>query len=186
MFVGEKICKLRKKSGLSQEELAEKIDVTRQTISKWELNETSPNIVQAKLIANLFNISLDELVGNDINDIVIGKLNNTEKRMNIIMKFIIVMLVLLLLIFITIFGIVITSLDYFNVSPVSQGIEFTCKTIDPINYYDYIINMDMDDNITSVEGNEVINFSDYKDGNELNIAISDYYSGIGGECGVTR
>lgn len=46
--------------------------------------------------------------------------------------------------------------------------------------------MDMDGNITSVEGNEVINFSDYKDGNELNIAISDYYSGIGGECGVTR
>lgn len=81
---------------MSQEELAEKIDVTRQTISKWELNETSPNVVQAKLIANLFSISLDELVGNDINDVVIGKLNNTEKRMNIIMRFIIVMLVLLL------------------------------------------------------------------------------------------
>ena len=102
------------------------------------------------------------------------------------MRFNIVMLILLLLIFITIFGIVITSLDYFNVSPVSQSIEFTCKTIDPINYYDYIINMDIDGNITSVEGSEVINFSDYIDGNELSIAISDYYSSIGGECGVTR
>jgi DNA-binding XRE family transcriptional regulator len=48
MNLGKKIIELRKKENMSQEELAEKIDVTRQTISKWELEETSPDIKQAK------------------------------------------------------------------------------------------------------------------------------------------
>ena len=44
MNLGNKIMTLRKKNNMSQEELAEKVGVTRQTISKWELEETSPDI----------------------------------------------------------------------------------------------------------------------------------------------
>ena len=47
-MLGDNILKLRKKIGLSQEELSEKINVTRQTISNWELNETQPNPEQLK------------------------------------------------------------------------------------------------------------------------------------------
>ena len=43
MKLGENILKLRKQNGLSQEQLGEKVNVTRQTISNWELNETTPN-----------------------------------------------------------------------------------------------------------------------------------------------
>ena len=50
---------------MSQEELAEKIGVIRQTISNWKLNETAPNITEAKELSKIFNISLDELVDND-------------------------------------------------------------------------------------------------------------------------
>ena len=60
---------LRKKKGLSQEELAEKVGVARQTISKWELGETSPDLKQAKELSKIFNVSLDELTNNDIKDI---------------------------------------------------------------------------------------------------------------------
>lgn len=63
-MLGENILKLRKKQGLSQEHLAEKIGVTRQTISNWELGESSPDIKQAKELSKIFNISLDQLVGN--------------------------------------------------------------------------------------------------------------------------
>ena len=49
MNLGQKIASLRKKNNLSQEELAERIGVTRQTISKWELEETTPDINQAIL-----------------------------------------------------------------------------------------------------------------------------------------
>ena len=48
MNLGDKILQLRKKNGLSQGQLGEKVDVTRQTISNWELGETTPNPEQLK------------------------------------------------------------------------------------------------------------------------------------------
>lgn len=66
MQLGKNISDLRKKNGLSQEKLAEKINVTRQTISNWELGETSPNPEQLILLSNIFRKSTDELLGNEI------------------------------------------------------------------------------------------------------------------------
>ena len=66
MNINEKILLLRKKEGLSQESLAEKLNVTRQTISNWELGQTSPDILQAKSIARIFKISLDDLKDNQL------------------------------------------------------------------------------------------------------------------------
>lgn len=79
MSIGNKILSLRKNLNYSQEKLAEKMSVTRQTISKWELDETSPDIKQAKLLSKLFNVSLDELVNNDIQNLLIEKVSNTER-----------------------------------------------------------------------------------------------------------
>src|SRR5574344_3156494 len=79
MNIGTKIINLRKNKNLSQEGLAEKLGVTRQTISKWELEETTPDIKQAKELSKIFNISLDELANNDISNILIEKVSNTEK-----------------------------------------------------------------------------------------------------------
>ena len=184
MNIGDKLVELRKKNGLSQEDLAEKLDVTRQTISKWELNETSPNISQAKEISRLFNVSLDELVCNNISDILINKMNKNDKSLRVIMSFNIIMLILLLFIFITIFFTIAMSLDYFSVSPTGQGIEFPCFNSDNSMRYDYAINMDLDGNILSIQGEEVIDFSTYSDGNELAGAITSYYESIGGRCGT--
>ena len=88
MEIGKKIMELRKKNGLSQEELAEKIGVARQTISKWELGETSPDLKQSKELSKIFNVSLDELVSNDIKDVLIEKTSNTEKLAGLILKLI--------------------------------------------------------------------------------------------------
>ena len=66
MKLGNKILDLRKKKGYSQEELGDKIGVTRQTISNWELNETTPNPDQLKLLSNEFNVSIDDLLDNNI------------------------------------------------------------------------------------------------------------------------
>lgn len=56
----------RKKCGLSQEEVAEKLGVSRQTISKWETNETVPDIYQSKKMAKLYHIALDDLIEFDV------------------------------------------------------------------------------------------------------------------------
>lgn len=79
MKLGEKIFEFRKKMGLSQEKLAEKIDVTRQTISNWELGETQPNPDQLKSLSKELNVSVDELLDNDIRNVLIEKTNNTER-----------------------------------------------------------------------------------------------------------
>ncbi len=69
MELGKNIYTLRKEKGFSQENLAEKVNVTRQTISNWELGETSPNPEQLILLSGALDISIDELVGNDIKHI---------------------------------------------------------------------------------------------------------------------
>ena len=58
----------RKKSGLSQEAVAEKLGVSRQTISKWETGETLPDIRQSKGLAMLYHVTLDELVEYDFDE----------------------------------------------------------------------------------------------------------------------
>lgn len=58
------IFELRTKKGLSQEELAEKIFVTRQAVSRWENGETIPNTETLKLLSQLFNVSINTLLGS--------------------------------------------------------------------------------------------------------------------------
>lgn len=62
MTIGERIRELRKASGLSQEQLAKQVDVTRQTISNWEANIAQPNLEKIIMISDLFQISLDQLI----------------------------------------------------------------------------------------------------------------------------
>ena len=66
MNLGNNLFKARKKAGLSQETVAEKLGVSRQTISKWETDETVPDIYQSKKLAKLYNLSLDELIEFDV------------------------------------------------------------------------------------------------------------------------
>ena len=66
MSLGNSLFQARKKSGMSQEEVAEKLGVSRQTISKWETDETLPDIRQSKRMAVLYHVSLDELIDFDI------------------------------------------------------------------------------------------------------------------------
>ena len=58
MSLGERLMDLRKKKGLSQEEAADKLNVTRQTISKWELDQSTPDFDKVKPICDLYGIEL--------------------------------------------------------------------------------------------------------------------------------
>ncbi|MDR1002730.1 MAG: helix-turn-helix domain-containing protein [Oscillospiraceae bacterium] len=65
MNFNEKLMNLRKSNGLSQEELGFKLDVTRQTVSKWETGQTTPEMDKLIELSKVFGISIDELVGNE-------------------------------------------------------------------------------------------------------------------------
>lgn len=66
MEIGSQIRKYRERDQLSQEDLAGKIYVSRQTISNWENNRSYPDIQNLMLLSVLFNVSLDELVNEDV------------------------------------------------------------------------------------------------------------------------
>lgn len=59
---------LRKLHNMSQEELAEKIDVSRQTLSKYETGESVPDIEKCKALASVFDVSIDDLVNYEMTD----------------------------------------------------------------------------------------------------------------------
>ena len=73
MNFGKSLAGARKKSGLSQEEVAEKLGVSRQTVSKWEQGETVPDIYQTKKLASIYRMTLDELTDFDF------ELNNIQE-----------------------------------------------------------------------------------------------------------
>ena len=64
MKFNEKLMELRRKEGLSQEELGYKLNVTRQTVSKWELGQTTPEMDKLVEISKLFNMSVDDLIND--------------------------------------------------------------------------------------------------------------------------
>lgn len=73
MSLGDKLLDLRKKAGLSQEEVADKLSVSRQTVSKWETNQTIPELIKAKLLSQLYNVSYDYLIsGSEVSGDVTG------------------------------------------------------------------------------------------------------------------
>lgn len=85
MKFSEKLQSLRKGKGLSQEKLAELLDVSRQAVSKWESGQTYPEIEKLIILCDLFEITLDELVrdrGSMVNDTVIKEINLEDKSSN--------------------------------------------------------------------------------------------------------
>lgn len=98
MKFNEKLVKLRKENLLSQEELAEKLGVTRQTISKWELEQTTPDMDKLSQIAKLFNVSVDELLNETDEPIKANQTsdkNNNKKNTAIVIILIIILIVVL-------------------------------------------------------------------------------------------
>ena len=87
MNLGNSLFQARKKSGLSQEDVAEKLRVSRQTVSKWETDETVPDIRQTKRMAVLYHLSLDELINFDLDvkqvqDAIDNTSAETEAKIN--------------------------------------------------------------------------------------------------------
>ena len=65
-MIGENIAKLRREAGLSQEALAEKLGVSRQTLAKWESGESVPDVLRCDALADYFNTTLEDLLHGDL------------------------------------------------------------------------------------------------------------------------
>lgn len=80
MSIGKKLYDARKSAGLSQEEVAEKLNVARQTISKWELDETIPDLKQGEALSKIYGKELSELINEDEYKEIKEVLKNTNEK----------------------------------------------------------------------------------------------------------
>ena len=121
MEIGVKLKEARLRAGLTQENVAEEIQVTRQTISNWETEKSFPDIVSVIKLSNLYNISLDKLLKGDEKMI-----EHLEKSTNIVksnQKLIIALIinVMLLILFLLFNGLIIRN-QYLIMTSSSLGI----------------------------------------------------------------
>ena len=79
---GERLAKYRKKANMSQEELADKLNVSRQAVSKWERGESSPGTDNLIALASLYNITLDDLLNKDPDETFNSKKEETKEEDN--------------------------------------------------------------------------------------------------------
>lgn len=118
MKFNERLIELRKKEGLSQEELGYKLNVTRQTVSKWELGQTTPEMDKLVEMSKVFNISVDELV-NETEEVNVEKviedqpIKETKEGKNN-KKLVVILIVTLIAAFIFIMIKIITPIMTFN------------------------------------------------------------------------
>lgn len=185
MKLGENILKLRKENKLSQEDLAEKLNVTRQTISNWELGETEPTPSQLKILSKIFNVSVDQLLNNDVNDLLIEKVSNTEKLAGIIIKILkgigIVFIVLLVIdiVSLLVFGFIRKEASSSSIEEVT----INCS----IDDNDYLITVGSDSyfncsNCSKDIQNNLKELVDYSDINKTINKIETYFSDNNGSC----
>ena len=186
MKLGEKILYLRKKEGLSQEALGEKIDVTRQTISNWELGETNPNPDQLKQLSKVFNVSIDELLDNDIQSVLVEKVSNTEKLAGLILKILKMVLIGIPILFLII---IVLSILYKNIKHGNTGREIE-ETIHCKLYgeeHSYTITYEELTGKTIGEGGDtyfydILDLYKYDDAHQIFNVINDYVKKNGGTC----
>ena len=186
MEIGNKILELRKKKGLSQEELAEKIGVARQTISKWELGETSPDLKQSKELSKILHVSLDELADNDMKDVIVERKLHIDILFHYLKYVVVVIIVFFLLLVIA----KITIKSYRkNYSGRLMNISIECILHDEKYFYEFRYYEDTG-KITEAGGDgylsNIINLDQYDDAYQSLDIIDAYVKNNGGTCTRTE
>lgn len=132
MKFNEKMVLLRKNKKLSQEELANLLGVARQTISKWELGETTPEMDKLIKISEIFEMSLDELIKEETETINIPNTlnvnnNNTQKLAGLTIKILKVILIVFMIFIILGIGLSVIGLISFKNTKNVENNEVTVK-----------------------------------------------------------
>ena len=144
MEIGSQIRKYRNAQELSQEELAEKIYVTRQTISNWENEKSYPDIHSLLLLSSVFEISLDQLIKGDI-EIMKREINEEEvKKFNYLGKLFVILFIasivtfVPLVVFLRIYGVIIWAILYLITLLIARRVEKIKRNNDVQTYKEIV------------------------------------------------
>lgn len=202
-MLGENIKRLRKRNGYSQETLAQQLNVVRQTVSKWEKGISVPDAVMLTKIAELFEVTVEELLGAKIEDkadavgmnevaaqlaVLNEQLANQSRRRRKIIKVVAVGVCIILALVITLYITAFVGLRYYSSTGETRTTEVVC-TLDG-EEYSYGIEYDEQYRIISAGGDAFIadhvQTENYDDANMLIAQIEDYFTDRGGTCKITE
>lgn len=125
MEIGKQLKAARIASGMTQEEAAEKINMTRQTISNWENEKTYPDIISIIKLSDIYSISLDDLLKGDRKMIKHLEESTNVAKSNKRLIIVILVNIFLLILFIIFNGLIITN-SYLIMGGSAIGIASTC------------------------------------------------------------
>ena len=195
MNIGNKLLELRKQNKMTQEKLAEELNVTRQTISNWELGSTKPDLEQIKLISKLYQISIDNLLENDVKDILTSTISNTEKLTGLVYKILKFLVILFVGFFIFTMAITILGFIFFGVRNVNNisltSVETEANLVCTLDDNTYRIRI-WESKAEGEEPNRVFTADtellerlalwDYETFEEVQNAVTNYFQVNGGSC----
>lgn len=187
MKLGENILKLRKQQGLSQEQLGERVGVTRQTISNWELEETAPNPEQLKLLSKALIVSIDELLDNEIKGELMKKVSNTEQLAGMAIKILkVIKIIAIVYIMFMVVAVVGLGIYTFAIKD-NQNVESSATTICSMNNKKYSISFGANDYFKCEQcsdemKNDLIKLTDFNNIDESINNIDNYFKKNNGTC----
>lgn len=203
-MLGDNIKTIRKQNGYSQETLANQLNVVRQTVSKWENGQSVPDADMLEKIANLFEVPVDELLGNTIQK------ENTESGYDEVAKQLAILNEQLAkqsrsrkrttkIVLISILAIILATTIFYIIAFVLFGVVTSHGTtstntvqfhgnLDGEDYY-YEVEYDEQHRILTAGGDEWlvdhVQTEQYDDVNELMEQLEDYFCDRGGEYQIT-
>ena len=175
MELGNLILKHRKQRNMSQEDLAKEVGVTRQTISKWELNETSPDLKQAIKLAEIFDIDFNKI----INDEKIEKCIIKDRIKNYILVLILSIIVIVVVSLIAIF------FYNYGYNKNHSTVYIVCNLNE--KQYQYAITFDDTNDVIQYDGDKYINDIAYEKGKrkkaiDVLTDVNNHFKEEGGYC----
>jgi len=188
MNFGEKLINLRKDKKMTQEEVADKLNVTRQTVSNWELNQTKPDVEQLKGLSKLYKISVDDLIDNDVKEVLVEKISNTEKLSGLVYKVLKALVILFVAYLVGIVLLAIFGIALFGLREGVTTVEATTTMNCSLDYEHYTIEVKSNgsNEIIELNGSESLinklNLEDYRFPNQVFDKVAAYIEENGGKC----
>lgn len=186
MNFNEKLIKLRKENGLSQEELGYKLNVTRQTVSKWELGQTTPEMDKLVEISKIFGVTLDDLtsnteITNNETERIEDELINEKKQNNSTLKVILLIVAIVIIVGLIFYAVIFSEVFNFGKGIFNKATKMNNEITNKVfNVMDEVTNSanEKDNKSNVIQSVTEENMQNDKESNEVIDKATDIIDGV--------
>lgn len=186
MTFGNKLSKIRKENKLTQEALSERINVTRQTISNWEQDITSPSANELKELSKALSVSIDELLDNNLDNIILKNVETTKKETKLIKRILTILFIIIVISIILFILLMIRSNNHVKAYTIVGESIIKCILDKEEHSLQIEYNYNMEPIITGGDNFFMshLDLEKYNDVYKIEAHIDDYFKDHNGKCEI--